>query len=135
MAGHQDHQHRWTSDRFEAIHCSECGTRLEPYVAHLEQETALLRVRHAHLSDSTREALEANARLAYREMALHARLAKALEIVQAMAERRMPRYHRERDAWVCDSCDQASQSRHAFRHQAECTWEQARVLLAEEGSV
>jgi Zn ribbon nucleic-acid-binding protein len=133
MASHQDHRHRWTSDRIEANHCIECGAVMEQYVAKLEQETALLRARRAHVNVSTMEAIETNERLARKNMALQARLARALEIVQAMAERQMPRYSRERDAWVCDSCDQEGQSHHPFQHQASCVWEQARTLLAEEG--
>jgi hypothetical protein len=135
MAGHQDHTHRWTNDRGAAIHCSACGTLLEHYVAERERETALLRARRAHLSDSTLEAIEANERLAHKNAALQARLARALEIAQAVAERRMPRYRRELDTLVCDYCNRASQCHHTFRHGAECTWEQARALLAEEAAL
>jgi hypothetical protein len=132
MAGHQNPQHRWTRDPAATIHCIECGTLLGQYVAKLKQETTLLRVRRAHLSESLREAIEANERLAHKNAALQARLAKALDIAQAVAERRMPHYCRELDAWVCDYCDQEGQSHHAFRHQASCAWDQARALRAEE---
>jgi hypothetical protein len=75
----------------------ECGTALEPYVATLEQETALLRARRAHLSENAMETLDQMERIAHQKAVLQARLARALKIVQAMAERRMPRYRRELD--------------------------------------
>jgi hypothetical protein len=81
------------------------------------------------------EAIEANERLAHKNAVLQARLARALEFAQAVAERRMPRYRRELDTLVCDYCNRASQCHHTFRHGAECTWEQARALLAEEAAL
>jgi hypothetical protein len=134
MPSHTPHQHLWTSHPHVAIHCSACGALLEPYIAKLEQETTLLRARRVHLSESIAEATEANERLAHKNAALQAQLARALDIIQAVAERRMPNYNRELDAWVCDSCDQEGQSHQAFRQQATCAWDQARALRAEEGT-
>jgi hypothetical protein len=134
MAGHKDHQHRWMGDGVEAIHCRECSALLEPYVAQLEHTTAMLRARRVHLNERTVEALDERERLARKNMALQARLARAMEIVQMVAERRMPHYCRALDAWVCDYCDQESRDRQAFRHDAECVWDQAHALLAGEAS-